>query len=345
MSFAGRNDLSLIGGACSVVTGANCSATILENSIQSMEDFINLENDLGGIYVLETDLDFSDYEATGSVITGTFTGKIIGNGHTISNLTNASLFNQFNGTIENVNIRNFTNTSTGDWVAAFAINTNTATIRNIKFEDITLQGRNSVAVLSALDKSNSVFENISVKNANITASGVYASALVGRKYGGKINNVYVDGNISVTAVANGGIAGSTETNVAITNVISKVNIERTADSENKARKQNGCIVGHPTSNTTRISNSIALGNMTGYQEDMVPYKFMFDDQSWINTMFTKCYECSDVTGKSLVTENTAGHLDTISNENLNEEFYRGLGFNEEIWDFSQIASKGCPELK
>ena len=196
-----------------------------------------------------------------------------------------------------------------------------------------------------MDNANSTFDKISIKNANLSGSGVYIAGLVGRKYGGRVSNVYVDGNISITAVANAGVIGSTETNVTITNVVSKVNIERTADSEKKGRKQNAEMIGLPNSNTSRVSNSITLGNMTGYVEGMIPHKFMYGDEALINQMLTKCYEYTEATGISGVTANTAGHLDTVARNNLNAEFYRNLGFDENIWDFSKITSKGYPELK
>ena len=105
------------------------------------------------------------------------------------------------------------------------------------------------------------------------------------------------------------------------------------------------MIGLPNSNTSRVSNSITLGNMTGYTEDMVPYKFMYGNEALINQMLTKCYEYTEATGISGVTANTAGHLDTVARNNLNAEFYRNLGFDETIWDFSKITTKGYPELK
>ncbi len=347
MFFGSKNDLSLIGGAVSNVITRDCTVERLVTKIANKEEFAQKINaETGGLFELTGNIDFTGYTGGNAVIPETFTGKIEGNGYTISNLNNASLFAQFNGTVQNLKITNFTNTApTTDFVAAFAGKSSSATFNNLKFENITVEGRNNVAVVVAVDNANSTFDKISIKNANISGSGVYIAGLVGRKYGGRVSNVYVDGNVSITAVANAGVIGSTETNVTITNVVSKVNIERTADSEKKGRKQNAEMIGLPNSNTSRVSNSITLGNMTGYTEDMVPYKFMYGDEALINQMLTKCYEYTEATGMSGVTANTAGHLDTVARNNLNAEFYRNLGFDETIWDFSKIATKGYPELK
>lgn len=348
MNFGGRNELSLIGGAVSTVTYRDCTADVLKVKISTIEDIDKIKQDLGGIFVIEGDLDFTDYtNTTNTVITGTFTGKIEGNGHTISNLNNNALFEQFNGTVEDLNMVNCTNTKgTTDFVGIFALKSSNAKFTNMKFTDITLQGRNNVAIVVAVDNSNSTFDRISIKNANISGSGVYIAGIVGRKYGGTVKNVYVDGNLAITAVANAGIIGSTETNVTISNVISNVNVERTSDSENKNRTQNAGVVGLPNSNTSRISNSLTFGNMSGYVDDMVPYKFMYaQDETWITTMLNKCYEYSEATGKSNSTSNTAGHLDIVSRSDLNKEFYKNLEFDENIWDLDNINAKGYPELK
>ncbi len=164
-------------------------------SISSVEEFEKISEKLDGIYIIEQDIDFSEYTVSDAVIASTFTGKIEGNGHTISNLTNAALFKQFNGTVKDLNISNFTNKSTGDYVAAFAKNSSNAT-----FENIVLKGRNTIGIVVAQDNKNPTFDRISVKNTNITITGMFAGGLVGVHYGGTIRNVYVDGSIDITQI-------------------------------------------------------------------------------------------------------------------------------------------------
>ena len=78
--------------------------------------------------------------------------------------------------------------------------------------------------------------------------------------------------------------------------------------------------------------------MTGYTEDMVPYKFMYGDEPLINQMLTKCYEYTEATGISGVTANTAGHLDTVARNNLNAEFYRKSGWAA-LWKNNQSVGR------
>ena len=358
MNFGGRNELSLIGGAVSTVTYRDCTADALKVKISTIEDIDKIKQDLGGIFVIERDLDFTDYTTTTSaVITGIFTGKIEGNGHTISNLTNLSLFENFRGTVENLNISNFTNTSVGrgngDFVTAFAQETFTATFKNMKFENITLSGRNNVAVVTGMDgrnNANSIFENISVKNANVTGTGVYVSTFAGRKFGGSIKNVYVQGTLDVKQTENGGLVGAMQQGGTIEHVITDVDITKTNNTYTDEANSiyNASMIGN-IYNTIKVNNSIAFGNMTGFTDTAgnrkVPYKFTGTNENQIKACLTNCYEVTEEVGTSSVTANTAGKLNTISNNSLNAEFYQNLGFDETIWDFTKINTNGYPELK
>lgn len=353
MFFGNKNDLSLIGGAVSNVVTRECTVERLVTRISNKDEFVEKVNaETGGLFELTGDIDFSGYTATTSaVITGTFTGKIDGKEHTISNLNNNALFSQFNGTVENLNISNFANISTGDGVAAFARNSSGATFRNMMFEHITIEGKSNLGTVVGVDNKGSIFEKITVKDANITVlnSGtpMFAGGIVGAQYGGSVSNVFVEGRITTPSFGAGGIIGATGngTVVTVSNAISKVDINRAGNLD--SRTFNGGIIGYvaDTSKLGSVTNSIALGNMQGDNDNVLPNKFISTTEQVITGKLTKCYECIEVTGKSNVTDNTAGHLESISRQNLNAEFYRGLGFNEEIWDFTKISSNGYPELK
>ncbi len=354
-----KNDLSLIGGAISNVITRDCTVERLVTKISNKDEFVEkISSETGGLFELTSDIDFTGYTATtNAVITGIFTGKINGNGHTISNLTNLSLFANFRGTVENLNISNFTNTSAGrgngDFVVAFAQETYTATFKNMKFNNITLSGRNNVAVITGMDgreNANSVFENISVKNANVTGTGVYVSTFAGRKYGGLIKNVYVQGTLNVTSTENGGLVGAMQQGGTIENVITDVAITKTSNTYSNLANSvfNGSMIGN-IYNTPKVNSSIAFGNMTGYTDtsgnELVPYKFTGTTEAQVKACLNNCYEVTEEIGSSRVNANTAGHLDTISRQNLNKEFYKNLGFDETIWNLNSINNKGYPELK
>ncbi len=324
--------------------------------ISTKEDFLKINDKLDGDYILMADIDFTK-ETGSSVIEGRFTGKIEGKNHTISNLNNLSLFENFRGIVQNLNISNFTNTSTGrgngDFVTAFAQETYTAKFKNMKFENITLSGRSNVAVLTGMDgreNANSVFKNISVKNANVTGTGVYVSTFVGRKWGGIMKNIYVQGTLNIEQTENGGLVGAIHKNITIENVITDIDITKSKNTYGtlEHKMHNGSLIGN-IYDTQSIKNSIAFGNMTGYTDsngqEEIPFKCVGAIESQIIACLTKCYEVSECDGATSVSDGTAGHLDTIARNNLNADFYRSLGFDESIWDFTKITAKGYPELK
>lgn len=351
MNFAGKNDLSLIGGAVSNVITRDCNVEKLTHHISNVEDIMMLNEDTSGIFVIDNDIDFTGKKYNGSVVTNIFTGKIEGNGHTISNLTNASLFADFRGTVENLNINNFSNTVGGDFVTAFAKQTYNSTVRKVKFNNITLSGQNNVAVLTGMDgreNANSTFENISVKNANVKGTGVYVSPFVGRKFGGIVRNIFVEGTLEITKTECGGIIGASQQNPIIENIVSNVEIKRPSNGD--SRNQNGGFIGN-IYNSPIIKNIISLGNVTGFKDnngnEINTYKFTGATDAIINSVCTNCYEVKEATGISKVTANSNGHLNEIERKELqNKAFFKDtLRFDESIWNFSTISTKGYPELK
>ena len=354
LNFGGRNDLSLIGGAVGTTVSNGIEVDTLKNKITSIDEFLKLNDNPGGIYVLENDLDFAGYTGTGSVITSTFTGKLDGNGHTLSNLTNLSLFNSVTGTVENLKLRNFTNigTATTDDVTAFAKLTNGATLRNLNLENITLEGRHRVAVIASFDNANSTFENISVKNANVKGSGVYVSTFIGRKYGGIVRNVFVEGTMEITTTENGGIVGAFQKGGTIENVISKVSIHKTGNTYTPVEKSenNGGIVGN-IYDTPTIKNSIALGNMEGFTNsegiEKLPYKVTGAAIASIIASMENCFEYIGAHGSSSATEETKNNLKIATEEQIHtKDFYKEtMHFDENIWNFDGVPNNGYPELK
>lgn len=354
MNFGGRNDLSLISGAISNVITRDCAVEKLTYHITTVEDFAKMNDDSSGIFIIDNDIDFTDKTYVDSVITSQFTGKIDGQGHTLSNLSGASLFNVFDGTVENLNINNFSNVKGNNvnFVNAFAKQTNGAKLKNMRFDGITLSGQHNVAVISGQDKSNSTFENISVKNANIKASGVYVSAFIGRKYGGSIKNVFVQGTMQVTMTENGGIVGASQEGGTFENIISKVDITKPSNTyTNVANSEfNGGIFGN-IYNSPKIKNSISFGNMQGFTDssgnEKKPYIFTGASIAIVKSALENCYEYAGSTGFSRVTDETTANLRLAADDQVHaKEFYKDvLHFDENIWNLDVISENGYPELR
>ncbi len=327
--------------------------------IATVDDFLKISDAPDKYYELTADLDFEGRTFTNifgidAIIIETFTGKLEGNNYTIKNLKGYTLFNDFEGSVSNLRIKDFTNIkpNAGEWenVSAFANNSNGATFKNMRFENITLEGKHRVAPVVAVDDKNSAFENISVVNAKVKGTGVYISTFIGRKYGGSIKNVYVEGTIECFNTENGGIVGALQLGGLVENVVSKVDVIKTSDNRNKADSiYNAGFVGN-IYNAPRIKNSIAFGKMTGYtknDEDFVPYKFTGTVESTILNTLENCYEYAGAIGFSRVTDATKGKLDVATEKNVHDKnFYKDtLHFDETIWNLDTVSSNGYPTLK
>lgn len=330
----------------------NVVNALAKKEIASLKDFLSLDYSPDDDYILTADIDFSGYSSTNtSVIMSAFTGSIEGNNHTIRNLNNHSLFANFKGNIQNLNIVNITNNrETENYVAAFASQTNGATLRNLKFENITLNGVHNIGVISGQDgkeSATSTFDRISVKNANVRGSGVYISTFIGRKFGGSIKNVYVDGHLEITTTENGGIVGASHQSVVIENVISNVTITKNSNTYTGSGRNyyNGGVIGNMYDETT-IKNSIAIGNMNG-TEGYIPYKFTGSEPANINTKLNNCYEYNDATGLSRVSTNSNGKLNNATTSDIHSKaFYKDyLNYDESIWNLDVVTTKGHPELR
>ena len=135
-----------------------------------------------GEFTIMDDLDFvnKSYNVGTVLISGVFDGVINGNGHTIKNLKNATIFEQFNGEVYDLNVDNFNygavyftgihaqfvspgqSDRSQSNIAVFAKKSFNAIYSNMKFSRITIFGHDNVAVVVSVD-NNSTFENINVK--------------------------------------------------------------------------------------------------------------------------------------------------------------------------------------
>lgn len=180
-----------------------------------------------------------------------------------------------------------------------------------------------MAVITGMDgreNANSVFENISVKNSNVTGT------------------------------ENGGLVGAMQQGGTIENVITDVDIIKSSNSWSNIANSvfNVSFIGN-IYNSPKVNNCIAFGNMTGYTDNsgtkFAPYKFTGAAESQVVACLTNCYEVDEEVGFSRVSNNTDGKLNSISKSRLNADFYKSLGFDEEFWNLNSLTDKGYPQLK
>lgn len=330
---------------------------IVKENINSVDEFIEkLSKRPDGKYTIMSDLDFSSktYKVGSVVIPGIFFGRIEGNGHTIKNLSNATIFEQFNGEVQNLNIENFQHgvvwnkapyehlVSTGESdktqsnVAAFTKKSVGAKFYNMRLERVIIFGNNNLATMTSNDK-NSTFEKINVTQAFVmTASntkdcGNKASTFISEKTGGSIKNCYVQGEMHSAGNDSGAVIGLSHGNVTIENVVANI-IGRVYLEE--VGKTTGLFIGKINGKTI-IKNSVSMGRPLNSN---LLNKFAMIQNIENIEFITNCYENADEKG---ISNSNGTNIKTVTKEQLlSKEFYRDtLHFDENIWDLNNIQER------
>ena len=334
---------------------------ILRENINSVDEFIEkLSTKPDGRYTLTKDLDFSGktYNLGSSVIPGTFFGVIDGNGHTIKNLSNASIFEQFSGTAQNLNIENFqygvvwnkppytqyidtwNSDKTQSNVGAFTKKSIEAKFYNMRFNRVIMTGNNSIAVITANDKD-STFEKINVTEAfimtesKIANCGNKSSTFISEKTGGSIKNCYIQGEMHTAGSESGAVIGLSHGGIKIENVVANI-IGRGYKEE--TAQNSGLFIGK-IEGKTEIKNSISIGK-TLY--DILLNKFAMIPNAANIEFITNCYENADEQG---ISNSNGTNIKEVSKEQLlSKEFYRDiLHLDENIWDLDNIEERNYSE--
>ncbi len=327
--------------------------------ISSIEQFINeLANNPTGEFTITADLDFADkqYNVGSVVVPGTFEGVIKGNDHTIRNLKNATIFEQFNGEVDRLNFDKFDygatyytgsfsqfvmpgrSDKTQSNIAVFAKNSLNATYTNMKFSRITMFGKDNVAVVTSVD-NNSTFENINISKVYLNVGdnqlqGNKASMFISEKTGGSIRNCYVHGEVFTEGKDGGAVLGVSHGNVTIENVISNVYF---VVRSKRNIEFNGLFAGKIDA-TTRIRNSASIGTTTTSSKQMSKFVGTIAD---INSI-ENCYENASSIGTSSANGN---NIIAVEKEELkSKEFYiNKLRFNEDVWALNNIVERHYTE--
>ena len=183
----------------------------------------------------------------GEIISKTFTGKLEGNSHKISNIrmgNDGGLFKDLRGEINNLNVENYTNEKAKNYRVGLVEYLKGGTINNVHVNkatikiDLTYKGAINCAGLVAYAETgtvkNSSINNLYIEtNAESTATAI--GGIIANSKGSSISNCFTqDINFKVNKTINslgiGGICGYDSTSNNITNCYSTGNIE--ADTSN-----------------------------------------------------------------------------------------------------------------
>ena len=318
-------------------------------SIHSADEFIQLITaHRNAVFTIENDIDFSGkkFSIGSTVISGVFAGEIKGNNHAIRNLKDTTLFEQFEGKVDGLNIEDCSygvkwKNGFIDWsvsnplrfqMATFAKKAINAKFTNMKFNNITMLGKYTYAIVVS-DDQNCTYENINIKNAYINgrASGSQIATIAAIKTGGTIKNCYIQAGIYAAGVQNGGIISISKGDITIENVIS--NVYMACSSNADSAKNWGGLVYKVENGNLVVKNSAVITKQK--QTNNQINKVISTINEGANVIFENCYENADSIG---ITNSDKKGIQTVINaELLTKDFYTNvLHLDENIWNLDNI---------
>ena len=117
------------------------SVTVDDRKITTVEEFLAIGDSAESLkkqYVLEADLDFGSSVSSDFAVTGTFSGELAGNGHTISGL-DAVLFERMDGaSVSDLTIKG-TNLTQNTQKGALANDIRNSIVEDVRVKDLTIQ--------------------------------------------------------------------------------------------------------------------------------------------------------------------------------------------------------------
>ena len=315
------------------------SSTILEKTISTVEEFLAIGHDETNkkmCYVLANDLDFQGVSLDAAAVSGVFSGKLDGNGHSILNLT-APLFEQLDGAqILNVNLAG-ANLTQNRYKGLVANTVSGSLLENIRISGSTLSNNsNQVGMLAGLIR-NSTLKRLSLTDITVSANNT-VGGVAGQIDGSTLENCLVTGSVRGFLANNslgsraGGITGWLSTNTTLNNCYVR------AEISGAVATGNGGLIGGPGSGAVTMRNSVSLSTgATAYRLSGFP-------------VLGKCenlYELETSNSVSNWTESNQDRVKQVSEAQAQDpDFYTNqLGWSEKIWDFSQVATGGTPILR
>ena len=309
-------------------------ASVRAIEIDSVEDFLAIgssEVAKKKNYQLVADLDFTNVNASNFVISGTFSGKIDGNGHVISNV-NRTVFEKLqNATITNLGIKDSKLTN-GSQKGIFANNIASSTIEKVYMKDSSLSNNTNQVGGFAGVIANSTVKEVSLENVFVKSNNTIGG-VAGQIDNSKVEDIIVTGKIEGTIYHDlgariGGVTGWVGTGTTLKNVYTKVEIVA------PQAIGNGGIIGGPNNRNVSIANAIAL--TTGTNAKQIAGWNVLSNTSNV-------YQYAGSTsGKNTV----AGNLEASEEQVKTESFYtENLKFSADIWDVSDVTNGGTPKFK
>lgn len=324
-----------------IFTMNGTSTSVEELTISTVEDFRKIEEyGKNKTYKLAADIDMSSYRDNTPVITGEFTGELIGAGYTLSNLSQ-SLFENLKGKVENLRIENATiGASNKSNVGILAGETNNAVVNNIKLNNITVDGRDNVASLVGISRSSN-FSRISADNITVTGHRYYAGGLIGRSFDSKVYDVAIQGRVNIKDTHNGGLIGAINRDRIER---AYVNVDVTRTSVGDSRNKNAGLYGALENGAISIKDVVVKGNVSDTLYKITPATTDTEIND-IAKYLINVYEYNSSQGISNISDGNT--IESVNEDTLKDvSFYTDtLGWSNDVWDFSNLDSGEGPQIK
>lgn len=229
--------------------------------IKNVEDWKKIKDGLNQNYLLMNDLDMYGY--TTDIYIGNFTGKLDGNNYSIKNINITKsgvngLFNQMNGTLQNIVFENFEHAATGSYGGVVGYSNQYGRYNNVHVKNArvyTSDAKTSDTFLAGALVGNATSSRI--QNCSATDSVISSTVA--------INNVGVGGLIGYSDAIN--ITNSFTQNVDL-NVSNSISVYGTGGLIGRVTSANAFVSGcYSTGNL--LSNNTYNGGLIGYSAAVV----------------------------------------------------------------------------
>ncbi len=333
-------------------------------SITNAEEFESLlKEHREATFVIEQDIDLSTLESTTTIIDGVFMGRIEGNNHTLRG-NKVPIFHTTRHTyIENLKIEGSNIDKNETDIGALTKIADNIELKNVIGKDITVTNRRDdtgglIGIMTYGD-----LENVHVIGGNVTGTN-RVGTLAGYIGYSNIKACSSNGTATGTGNAVGGFMGEITNGTMVENCYARgtakgnqnvggfvglLSKASTISNSLSITKVDGTdsvagFVGQSITNSI-VKNNIALGNQ-------VRQHYKFDGKTVQEQLATYegNYEYEGNKGISIGERGDidfTGKISVANRENVtSKDFYTNtLGWNEEVWDFSTVASCKTPTLK
>lgn len=293
-----------------------------QTEISTPEEFIAINKNLGGDYILMNDIDMAGVDFSGIAVDGEpFSGEFDGNGHVIKNIK--------------------VSFTSGSDKGVFG-KTSGAIFKDIAFVDFTVSASNLNHVGLIGSASSTTFNKVAVRG-QVTGSD-HVALLAGDGSGCTVNDSYVTGNVTAGSQVGGFFGCTLESGAVITNSYSNAVVSATY------RGWVGGFIGliDKSNSEVTIKNCVSLGDCSSTGSGTPHYTSSFiggngagDSPNATITFTNNAYNVNasmDADSHWPGTNKTVdgGEVEDAKGYNANNFQSQGVFVNELGWDFSTV---------